>query len=328
MVQGPCLRWQWWKASTDCRSFSGAAYTLFLHRPTDPRIDPISDWPSAHRHHTYTQKVPSDIAYDADGRVYCGFECPEQATRLRWAKLLLETDPDPRKAYLLDSEEVRETRRAMQELGKSVITVVADYLKWLWSRITYCICDEQNDPDLIKNSDLTIVMTVPAIWSDAAKENTLQAAELAGLADEGREIKFITEPEAAAISELQQRLSNGQVTEGDCVIVCDAGGGTVDVVSYRVTKVSPMELDQVVVADGGLCGSVYIDQAFTRQLTGILQTDWHQLPPSAKSEIIDRFTYIIKPSYDGTALPKAVHLGGVAHLNLEHIRDGTVLIEP
>ncbi|OAP60220.1 hypothetical protein AYL99_05222 [Fonsecaea erecta] len=314
----------------DRPSFSGAAYTLFLQRPVDPRIDTISDWPSAHHHHRYTQKVPSDIAYGPNGEVHCGFECPEDTTRLRWVKLLLETDPDPRKSYLLDSEEVRATRRTIQELGKSATTVVGDYLKWLWARIVDCICDEQNDPDLIKNSDVTIVMTVPAIWSDAAKENTLHAAELAGLADNGREIRFITEPEAAAISELQQRLSTGQVREGDCVIVCDAGGGTVDVVSYQVAKVLPMELNQVAVADGGLCGSVYIDQAFTNQIKGVLQDDWDRLPAAARNEIIDRFTFIIKPSYEGGAStgPKAVHLGGVAHLNLEHAKEGTVLIEP
>ncbi|KIW85159.1 hypothetical protein Z517_00549 [Fonsecaea pedrosoi CBS 271.37] len=311
-------------------SFSGAAYTLFLQRPIDPRIDTISDWPSAHHHHRYTQKVPSDIAYGPNGQVHCGFECPEDATRLRWVKLLLETDPDSRKSYLLDSEEVQATRRAIQELGKSPTTVVGDYLKWLWARIVDCICDEQNDPDLVKNSDVTIVMTVPAIWSDAAKENTLHAAELAGLADNGREIKFITEPEAAAISELQQRLSTGQVRAGDCVIVCDAGGGTVDVVSYQVARVHPMELNQVAVADGGLCGSVYIDQAFTNQVKGVLRDDWDRLPAAAKSEIIDRFTFIIKPSYEGgtSTGPKAVHLGGVAHLNLEHAKEGTVLIEP
>lgn len=43
-------------------------------------------------------------------------------------------------------------------------------------------------------------MTVPAVWSDAARAKTLECAERAGLGD-GVEagIRLVTEPEAAAL---------------------------------------------------------------------------------------------------------------------------------
>lgn len=261
-------------------------------------METIGDWPHRIPYHRSIEKVPSDIAYDAEGRAHCGFDIPDGLTRLQWVKLLLETDLDPDKERLRNAVEVQSTLQTLKELDKTPVEVSGDYLKWLWTNIKQKICESQSDPHLLENSAVTVVMTVPAMWSDKARDNTVRAAEIAGISGEGRNLKFLNEPEAAAISELKKRVATGQIEEEDCVIVCDAGGGTVDLVSYQVKQKEPLKLDQKVIAQGDLCGSVFIEHEFQRQLTGLLQGDMEKLSEKAVAEIAQRFEYVIKPSYE------------------------------
>lgn len=65
------------------------------------------------------------------------------------------------------------------------------------------------------------VLTVPAVWSDAAKDATRLAAEKAGMGNKG-DLKIISEPEAAAVYTLKAIQPN-HLKIGDNFIVCDAG---------------------------------------------------------------------------------------------------------
>lgn len=59
------------------------------------------------------------------------------------------------------------------------------------------------------------VLTVPAVWSDSAKNATLQAAERAGMGSI-KELKIISEPEAAALYTLKT-IQSASVKLGDNV---------------------------------------------------------------------------------------------------------------
>jgi hypothetical protein len=49
--------------------------------------------------------------------------------------------------------------------------------------------------------------------------------------------------------------------------VCDAGGGTVDLISYTVVKLEPVvEVKEAAPGTGGLCGSTYINGRFKEYL--------------------------------------------------------------
>lgn len=65
------------------------------------------------------------------------------------------------------------------------------------------------------------VLTVPAVWSDSAKDATLKAAEKAGMGKR-HELQLISEPEAAAVYTLKAIQPN-HLKIGDNFIVCDAG---------------------------------------------------------------------------------------------------------
>lgn len=103
-----------------------------------------------------------------------------------------------------------------------------------------------------------------AIWSDAAKAATRSAAHEAGFGSRpGDEIFMVPEPEAAAIATLKYLAGDEQVQPGDGILVCDCGGGMVDITTYTIINTQPMlDFEELLVGDGGKCGSTYIDRLF------------------------------------------------------------------
>ncbi|KAG4415113.1 hypothetical protein IFR04_011750 [Cadophora malorum] len=108
-------------------------------------------------------------------------------------------------------------------------------------------------------------VTLPAIWSEEAKVATLEAAKKAGFSSRpGDEIFTIAEPEAAAIATLKMYShtdSFNKLKPRDNILICDCGGGTVDITTYTIVEVEPrLEFDELYVGVGGKCGSTYIDR--------------------------------------------------------------------
>ena len=118
------------------------------------------------------------------------------------------------------------------------------------------------------------VVTVPAVWPDEAQNATLtvrscrpsqagcrswsprvsfkltvgiqqQAAKNAGLDP----VRLVKEPEAAALFTLHHMGDKG-LEVGDAFVICDAGGGTVDSISYEITNLKPFALKELVAAKG------------------------------------------------------------------------------
>ena len=62
---------------------------------------------------------------------------------------------------------------------------------------------------------------------------------------------LIKEPEAAALYTI--RCQDFALQEGDAFVVCDAGGGTVDLISYEVTELNPSLKLKELVPGTGMC---------------------------------------------------------------------------
>jgi hypothetical protein len=63
-------------------------------------------------------------------------------------------------------------------------------------------------------------------------------------------VTLIKEPEAAALYTLHV-LQDRALAVGDALVICDAGGGTVDLISYEITKLAPkLELKELVPGKG------------------------------------------------------------------------------
>lgn len=160
-----------------------------------------------------------------------------------------------------------ETAAQLKTYGKTVHEAVADYLRALHAHTMETLHRRYGEA-FVRATRVEWVLTVPAVWSDAAKNATLVAAERAGM---GRreEVMLISEPEAAAVYTLKAIQPN-HLKVGDHFVVCDAGGGTVDLIAYRIRGLNPLRVEESVVGTGGLCGSAFLNYRFEDFVRGRL----------------------------------------------------------
>ena len=87
---------------------------------------------------------------------------------------------------------------------------------------------------------------------------------------EGDKLQIVSEPEAAAVYALDA-MDPHDIKVGDTFVLCDAGGGTVDLISYTVSALKPiLKIEEASPGTGGLCGSTYLNRIFREYLTAKL----------------------------------------------------------
>lgn len=180
-------------------------------------VDYLNDWPD---HGDTASKVPSRIAYHGHNQetgepnVYWGFTLtPAMQEAYSWMKLLLDNHVAPT-TFDLTSDELTSAilRPGMTELpnGKSPVDVCSDFLKGVYEFAMAELARHMTD-DLFENTPITFCLTVPATWSDKAKNETREAARTAGIGSrDGDMLRLITEPEAAIIATLNNHAAKHQ----------------------------------------------------------------------------------------------------------------------
>ena len=120
---------------------------------------------------------------------------------------------------------------------------------------------------------------MPAVWSDMAKARTRQAVDKAGFNAAQfpglKSIVDVTEPECAAlyaIHSLRETVRDSSFTKGDGFMICDMGGGTVDLISYKVMNSQPARIEEATIGSGAQCGGSFVDRAFLQWLERRLGT--------------------------------------------------------
>jgi hypothetical protein len=242
---------------------------------TDSReehVEVIHDWPSYHTKIGTKEKVPSEIAYTTEG-VRWGSLIRSNIARHMWTKLRLEGSQVGESAKIQ-----RELEMVVEGSDKTPIEIAADFLHELKGHLVANL-DQKYGTQLWRTLPITLVVTVPAVWSDAAKDRTLQAFQKAGF--NPREFPLLhkqmltTEPEAAAIYTIKTMRGTAQdrnLSVGDGFMVCDMGGGTVDLISYRVASLQPTMISEATVGSGAQCGGTFIDREFLKWLEHRLGT--------------------------------------------------------
>lgn len=99
-------------------------------------------------------------------------------------------------------------------------------------------------------------------------------------------IRLVAEPEAAAVYSLDSISRTGKLQQGDNYIIVDAGGGTMDVISYRVKNKTdePLQLEESAQGSGGLCGSIFLNRGFEEYLEAKLGDYYHRRTFNGKYE--------------------------------------------
>ena len=146
--------------------------------------------------------------------------------------------------------------------GKTTVEIVADYLKYV-RKTSYKVIEKQYRSAMLESMRKELVVTVPAVWSERAKDQTMKAVEKSGWRADAT--LLVTEPEAAAVYTLKSMMegvSKSEVKVGDVFVLTDCGGGTVDLISYKITQVSPVfRIEEAAVGTGDKCGATYVDKA-------------------------------------------------------------------
>jgi len=82
------------------------------------------------------------------------------------------------------------------------------------------------------------------------------------------------------------------------LIVCDAGGGTVDLISYEVESVKPFLISECSIGTADACGSVFLNRAFEDAVRRRLGKYAEQvLKPRCLSEVLRHFDHFIKVEF-------------------------------
>lgn len=213
-------------------------------------------------------------------------------TKIEGIKLLL--DPDQDKPIYVPATN---TKAELAKLGKPPVEVAADYIRSIYEHAMERIATKVPENYLENDVQRKFVISVPAVWSDMAKDTTLRAAKLAGIYP----ATLIKEPEAAALYVLHD-LQNKGLAVGDALVICDAGGGTVDLISYEILQTKPtLQLKELVSSKGGMAGSLQLNKRFEDQVQLLVGEDqyYHLKKTPAYEKAVQFFDRTVKPAFRG-----------------------------
>ncbi|KAJ3572787.1 hypothetical protein NP233_g2855 [Leucocoprinus birnbaumii] len=280
-------------------TFSGVAYGS--SRIAGGRVQQILNWPGSVE--TF-RKIPTCLLYDEHGQVIAwGLEAknasPMAGTmKCEWFKLFLEPKA-------LRDESAVDPRLPFLPPGKRALDLIVDFLSCLWEH-----AKEQITRDIGAVADLNsadVLLTVPAAWDAKGCDMMREAAIAAGLVQSSRagdrnwrdRLRIITEPEAAAVH--CAHLSDlHHLKPSQNFIVCDAGGGTVDLAAYKIIgQMANLEIAEMCARSGANCGSLFLDLRF-RELVRTLLTDHPaHLDPASLAYFMHSFSETDKHNYAG-----------------------------
>ncbi|CAK7228219.1 hypothetical protein SCUCBS95973_006807 [Sporothrix curviconia] len=264
-------------------TFTGVAYAQSTGRVIDLNdIHVVQNWPGASE-----VKVPSQISYsDSKQRLMqYGYNIDEDSEVLSKTKLELQDTNDrgrelttfTQTLHGLASLRLNDANsiagRIPRHLAKTAEDIVQDYLEHI-SEVTYDDMINTLGRAVPEQIPIDIVITHPAKWSEEALNKTYRAA-MASFGDRFptiRNVSFVSEPEACAHYTLRaaQKIDHARFRKGDCFIVVDAGGGTVDLASFQITDIdfgrNKFKMKPVGHISGFACGSTNVDEGFIKTL--------------------------------------------------------------
>ncbi|KAI9032714.1 hypothetical protein CLU79DRAFT_807885 [Phycomyces nitens] len=269
-------------------TFSGCSF-VFTGDETEEIVD-ITDWPN---HGSQYSKVPTALLYQDNGHNIVG-----------WGDDAIN-DPDQQEnpdSYLLERFKLYLDKSVenMPQLpfDLTALQVITDYLTE-FHEYTQTVFEE-SFPDLYDASKCRYCLTVPIMWDDMAKAIMRRAAIEAGLVDPsdhtGR-LLITSESEAAALY-CEKSCPEFDLCHGDRWLLCDAGGGTIDLVVYEVDESSgERQLCEVTMGSGKSCGSTFLD-ANMKVLIKEKLGDLVELDGPIMLQLINQFIETIKPQFD------------------------------
>jgi hypothetical protein len=196
----------------------------------------VQTWPEGSTGNSSADQVPTKLDY-AKSRTKWGYEVSTVtpgARPLSWFKLLLQAREAPKgetqapapartRGYsggrrqgldaLLDGLKIspdagsqlmpaQHTGKILKELNIAPVQAVADFLTKI-KETTLASIERTYMLDDLVDTKVEWILTVPAIWTDQAKNSMIQAASQAGLGESGLDFELTSEPECGATYSLK-----------------------------------------------------------------------------------------------------------------------------
>ncbi|QSZ31534.1 hypothetical protein DSL72_001101 [Monilinia vaccinii-corymbosi] len=263
-------------------TFSGISYVT-TDKTCMEDITIMSPWPGDPH---VSWKTPTRIAYKRENPKLksnkWGFEVNSKMTSYSWTKLLLDKNAATMKHDDPSLANMTGSGKLPLPPFRDAAGVCEDFLHQLYKHVSAKLRQQMTDLTF-ENTPMQCWVTLPAVWSEEAKHATLRAAKNAGFGKRpGDEIYTISEPEAAAIAALNEySKSNAMnpISPKENILICDCGGGTVDITTYNIVQVQPyLSFDELCVGIGGKCGSTYIDRNLHSLLSKRFGSAFDNLP--------------------------------------------------
>ncbi|KAL1941016.1 hypothetical protein VTO73DRAFT_7652 [Trametes versicolor] len=249
-------------------TYSGVAYA-FLDPGEVPKIQGVTRFPGQ-ENAAGDSKIPSILYYRQDGTVHSvgaeaaipGIELEaedEDLVFVEWFKLHLRPET-------LDSNEIKRHDLPPLPKGKGVLDVFADFTRYLFRCTQRYIKETHANGASIWSSvedRVEFVLSHPNGWEGLQQGKMRQAAIMAGLVpdtpDGHARVQFVTEGEASLHFCIRSGLTSDGLSDGQNVMVVDAGGGTVDISSYAFISTSPLNVEEIASADCLMHGSTRVN---------------------------------------------------------------------
>ncbi|KAJ7675459.1 hypothetical protein B0H17DRAFT_1182845 [Mycena rosella] len=228
-------------------TFTATSYCL-LQPGNVPKFEEILRWP---KQATPDAKVPSVLYYDKNGKARAFGAETEDELRMRPTHLPI----------------IRDLELPPLPSDVSVDKIFADHLGYIKDQVKSFITTTYgsggNIWDILSPT-MYVILTTPNGWEGAQQSRMRQAAIDAGLVDEAgaRRVKFVTEAEAAVLYAADSGSVGDWLVQDGHLILCDCGGGTIDITGYKINAVKPaLKLEESSASRCYLAGAVFVTQA-------------------------------------------------------------------
>ncbi|KAL3879591.1 hypothetical protein ACJMK2_031880 [Sinanodonta woodiana] len=277
-------------------TYSGWAFSFKHDYDADPTKISAKQWQGGH---LISMKAPTAVLIKPDAKTFdsFGYEAENKYIELasddnnehkRWYyfrrfKMMLHEKIGLDRNINIDDE----TQKSLP--AKTVFSLVIRYLKEDMLKIS----NDRISSEHIREDEITWVLTVPAIWTDAAKQFMREAAIEAGIKNEN--LKIALEPETASIFcrllPVEKMIEGGGIASfkpGSVYMVLDAGGGTIDITVHEV--LSNGKLKELHKASGGAWGGIQVDEAYRQFLISLFGNPvFRRFQVENKEDYLDMF---------------------------------------
>ncbi|CAB4375389.1 unnamed protein product [Rhizophagus irregularis] len=236
-------------------TYSGYAYA---HKSNPNEIIVQENWEGLEGHY----KTPTVIKYDEKYKGVKSWGFPALAEKPSNKKKNSDSSK-PIELFKLHLIKELNDKPFLPE-GLEYKKVITDYLGKLAEMVKISCVSEWQNLDFYRQ--VLTILTVPAEFDDDAISTMRECAFNARLTKDkfSRNLKFTTEPEAAAIYCLNSMKGQYNLSTGASFMIVDCGGGTVDLTTRQLLDDNKMS--EVTERTGDNCGSSFIDQEFVKLL--------------------------------------------------------------